>query len=46
MTVIHRQLWLVDDGARVAAGAGPLVTDDRRRSEYFLLRRMLGFGLH
>jgi spermidine synthase len=41
--VIHRQLWLVDDGVRVAAGPGPLVTDDRPRSEYFLLRRLYGF---
>ena len=43
VAVIHRQLWLIDDGARVAAGAGPLVTDDRPRSEYFLLRRLYGF---
>jgi spermidine synthase len=43
VAVINRQLWLIDDGARVAAGFGPLVTDDRPRSEYFLLRRLFGF---
>jgi hypothetical protein len=41
--VIGRQLWLIDDGARIAAGPGPLVTDDHPRSEYFLLRRLYGF---
>jgi hypothetical protein len=43
VAVIHRQLWLVDDGVLVAAGTGPLVTDDKPRSEYFLLRRLYGF---
>jgi predicted membrane-bound spermidine synthase len=38
--VIAGQVWLIDDGARAAAGSGPLVTDDRPRSEYFLLRRL------
>jgi hypothetical protein len=42
VAVINRQRWLIDDGVRVAAGAGPLVTDDRPRSEYFLLRRLYG----
>ena len=41
--VIRTQLWLIDDGARIAAGPGPLVTDDRPRSEYFLLRRRFAF---
>jgi spermidine synthase len=38
-------VWL-DSGAAVDAevGPGPLVTDDRPYSEYFLLRRTLGWG--
>ena len=41
--VIAGQIWLVDDRARAAAGPGPLVTDDRPRPEYFLLRRLFGW---
>ncbi len=43
VAVIQRQLWLVDAAVQIAAGPGPLVTDDRPRSEYFLLRRLYGF---
>jgi hypothetical protein len=35
---IERQTWLVDDELRSYAGDGPMVTDDRPRPEYFLLR--------
>lgn len=37
--VIARQTWLTGDAVREAAGAGPLITDDRPLPEYFLLRR-------
>ena len=33
-----------DDAARAYVGDGPLITDDRPRPEYFLLRRWLGIG--
>ena len=30
--------WLAGDAVRTYAGAGPLITDDEPRPEYFLLR--------
>jgi hypothetical protein len=43
--VIARQTWLVGAAAvHGYAGAGPLITDDHPRPEYFLLRRLFGFG--
>ena len=44
LDVIERQTWLTDAQARAYAGPGPLITDDRPRPEYFLLRRWLGIG--
>jgi predicted membrane-bound spermidine synthase len=44
LAVIERQTWLSNDAARAYAGDGPLITDDRPRPEYFLLRRLLGAG--
>ncbi len=41
---IDRQRWLDNAAARAYVGHGPLITDDRPRPEYFLLRRWLGFG--
>ncbi|MES1239622.1 MAG: hypothetical protein ABUL57_02035, partial [Chloroflexota bacterium] len=38
--VIHEQQWMDDATARAFAGDGPLITDDRPRPEYFLLRRL------
>jgi spermidine synthase len=38
--VIARQTWMTDAVARAAAGSGPIITDDRPRPEYFLLRRL------
>ena len=39
--VIARQQWLAGTGGRrLYAGVGPLITDDRPRPEYFLLRRL------
>ena len=43
--VITRQTWLTGDEATQVAGDGPLITDDRPRTEYFLLRRLFGSGL-
>ena len=40
--VIARQTWLTGKAVRDAVGAGPLITDDRPRPEYFLLRRLFG----
>jgi spermidine synthase len=40
--VIDRQTWLSGDAVRTYAGPGPLITDDRPRPEYFLLRRLFG----
>jgi spermidine synthase len=40
--VIERQTWLAGDAVEAYAGPGPLITDDRPRPEYFLLRRWLG----
>ena len=42
--VIARQTWLAGDEVRSYAGPGPLITDDRPRPEYFLLRRLYGFS--
>jgi spermidine synthase len=42
--VIDRQTWMSGDAARTYAGPGPFITDDRPRPEYFLLRRLFGFG--
>ena len=44
VTVIARQTWFTGDAVREMAGPGPLITDDRPRPEYFLLRRVLGWG--
>ncbi len=35
---------LTGDQVRARAGTGPLITDDRPRPEYFLLRRLFGWG--
>jgi len=40
--VIDRQTWLAGDAVKTYVGDGPLITDDRPRPEYFLLRRWLG----
>jgi spermidine synthase len=37
--VVRRSEWLADDRLRAFVGAGPQITDDRPRSEYFLWRR-------
>ena len=39
---IRRQTWLVGDEVGTYAGAGPLITDDDPRPEYFLLRDLSG----
>ncbi len=44
LDVIERQTWLTDAAARAYVGNGHLITDDRPRPEYFLLRRWLGIG--
>lgn len=36
--VIDDHIWMSDDNLRQYAGAGPLITDDEPRPEYFLLR--------
>ena len=38
--VIARQQWLAGPSVATYAGSGPLITDDRPRPEYFLLRRL------
>ncbi len=43
--VIARQTWLTGQEVRDTTGDGPLITDDRPRPEYFLLRRLFGYGL-
>jgi spermidine synthase len=43
--VIKRQTWLSGEAVTKFAGPGPLITDDRPRPEYFLLRRLLEGGL-
>jgi hypothetical protein len=40
--VIARQTWLTGAAVTAHAGPGPVVTDDRPRAEYFLLRRLFG----
>jgi spermidine synthase len=45
VSVIAQQTWLTGDAVTAAVGEGPLVTDDRPRPEYFLLRRLFGSGL-
>ena len=40
--VIARETWLSGEAVRGFAGEGPLITDDRPRPEYFLLRRLFG----
>jgi spermidine synthase len=42
LAVIERQTWMTNDQARAYVGDGPLITDDRPRPEYFLLRRQFG----
>ena len=41
VTAVRRAEWLADGQVRAFAGPGPLITDDRPRSEYFLWRRIL-----
>ncbi len=43
VAVIERQVWLTGDAVRETVGTGPIITDDRPRPEYFLLRRVLGW---
>ena len=43
--VIRRQTWMTGD-AVARLRAGPLITDDRPRPEYFLLRRLFGAASH
>ena len=40
--VIAHQTWISGDAVETFVGDGPLITDDRPRPEYFLLRRWLG----
>jgi spermidine synthase len=40
LDVIAAQTWLDTASARAYAGEGPLITDDRPRPEYFLIRRL------
>ena len=42
IAVIRRQAWASGDQVLALAGPGPLITDDRPRPEYFLLRRLFG----
>jgi spermidine synthase len=42
--VIAHETWLTGAAVRETAGPGPLITDDRPRPEYFLLRRLYGWG--
>jgi spermidine synthase len=42
--VIGRQLWISGAAVSETAGPGPLITDDRPRPEYFLLRRLFGLA--
>jgi hypothetical protein len=39
---IAADTWLTGDAVREFAGSGPMVTDDRPVSEYFLLRSAFG----
>jgi hypothetical protein len=38
--VIGQQQWLAGASVGAFTGDGPLITDDRPRPEYFLLRRL------
>ena len=42
LDVIARQTWMSGDAVDAFTGPGPLITDDRPRPEYFLLRRLFG----
>ena len=42
--VIQRQMWLTAEQVHAYVGPGALITDDRPRPEYFLLRRLFGAG--
>jgi len=42
--LISRLVWISGADAAHFAGAGPLITDDRPLTEYFLLRRLTGPG--
>jgi spermidine synthase len=44
IAVIGRQRWLSGAQVHEEAGPGHLITDDRPRPEYFLLRRLYGWG--
>lgn len=44
LDVIEQQTWLDTAQVHAYVGDGPLITDDRPRPEYFLLRRWLGLG--
>jgi hypothetical protein len=37
---MRRKVWLSDQQVLDFAGPGPYITDDRPRSEYFLLHRL------
>jgi spermidine synthase len=41
---IAKQQWLAGPQVTAYVGQGPLVTDDKPRPEYFLLRRLYGIG--
>ena len=43
ITVVEQQTWLTGAAVGDYAGPGPLITDDRPRPEYFLLRRLFGY---
>ena len=45
LAVIDRQVWLTGDEVGAYAGPGPVVTDDRPRTEYFLIRRLFDNSL-
>jgi hypothetical protein len=42
MALIPTLLWIQGDRVRRFTGNGPLITDDRPLTEYFLLRRLYG----
>lgn len=44
VAVIERETWLTGSEVLETAGPGPLITDDRPRPEYFLVRRLLGWS--
>ena len=41
---IHSLVTVTNDQVQARAGTGPLITDDRPLPEYFLLRRLFGWG--